>query len=103
MSFSYFDPEAGTYVTKGTDAIPVTIAQGTACALLRRASCAAAAEAAPATSPDGLAADQTVPAHAIASLRPLVLQPWFIAVNAAMLAALAIGAESSADSAAPRQ
>ena len=33
-----------------------------------------------------------MPAHATSSLRPLVLRPWFIALNAAMLAALAIGA-----------
>jgi hypothetical protein len=43
-------------------------------------------------SSDALAADQTIPAHATSSLRPLILTPWFIVVNASVLVALAIGA-----------
>jgi hypothetical protein len=89
VRFSYFDPEAGTYVTKTTNAIPVEIAQGSSSAPATAQTVSASADAKP--SADGLAADKAAPARATSSLRPLVLTPWFIAVNAAMLAALAIG------------
>ncbi len=90
LRFSYFDPEAGTYVTKTTGAISVSIAQGTAApATAKPATDASISKSA--RSADGLAADQPVPRRATASLRPLVLQPWFIVGNAAMVAALAIG------------
>ena len=47
--------------------------------------------------------DKLVPARATSSLRPLVLTPWFIAVNAVMIAALAIGARHPQHPRAPRQ
>ena len=91
-SFSFFDPDTQSYVTKTTNPIPVEIAQNTAAPAVAAPVAATPAAAAPKTSRDGLAADQVVPVSSTSSLRPLVLAPWFIAVNAAMLAALAVGA-----------
>ena len=94
VSFSYFDPEKGTYVTKETKPIAVEIAQNAAAPAgptVAMPTATAPVTDVPKIAADGLAADQIVPAHATASLRPLVFQTWFIALNAAMLAALAIG------------
>jgi len=92
LSFSYFDPDTQAYVTKATSPIAVEIAQSSAPATAAVQPPAAPAGNPPKTAPDGLAADEVVPAHATSSLRPLVLRPYFIALNAAMLLALAIGA-----------
>jgi len=92
LRFSYFDPDAQSYVTKTTSPIAVEIAQSTAVAPAAVQPGNASADNTPKTNPDGLAADEVVPARATSSLRPLVLRPWFMAVNVAMLAALAIGA-----------
>jgi hypothetical protein len=88
VSFSYFDPDTESYVTKTTVPISVQITQNTAAP----AAVVSAAADTPMTSPDGLAADEVIPAHAASSLRPLVHTPWFIVVNTMMLAALVIGA-----------
>jgi hypothetical protein len=94
VSFSYFDPQSGTYVTKKTNPIAVEIAQNTAAPAAIAAAPVAADSAtdAPKANADGLADDEVVPARATSSLRPLVLRPWFISVNAVMLAGLALGA-----------
>jgi hypothetical protein len=92
VKFSFFDPDTQSYVTKTTNPIPVEIAQNTATPAVAAPVAAAPVADAPKTSPDGIAADQAVPASSTSSLRPLVFTPWFIAVNAAMLAALAVGA-----------
>ena len=92
MKFSYFDPDSKTYVTKTTDPIAVEIAQNTAAPAAAAPVAATPVADTPKTNPDGLAPDQLVPARATSSLRPLVLRPWFIAVNAAMLVAVALGA-----------
>jgi BatD DUF11 like domain len=91
LSFSYFDPSDGHYVTKNTQPISLDVA-------------AAAPGAAP-SSVDSAAAGVTTtpPANVdqqalrvrqspIASLHPLVLRPWFIAANALLLIAVALGA-----------
>lgn len=92
VSFSYFDPDKETYVTKTTEPIPVEIAQNTATPPAAMPVAAAPAADKPEIAADGLAADQVVPPRANSSLQPLVRRPWFIVVNAAMLAALGIGA-----------
>jgi hypothetical protein len=91
LSFSYFDPDTRRYVTKTTAPIAVEIAQGTATTPAAPPTSAPVAHA-PKANGDGLAPDQVVTGRSVASLRPLVLTPWFIAVNAVMIAALLFGA-----------
>jgi hypothetical protein len=88
LRFSYFDPTTETYVTKTTAPIAVEIAQGNTAPPVV-ASTAPVADA-PKANTDGLAADMA-PTRATARLRPLVLAPWFITVNALIFAALIIG------------
>ena len=92
IHFSYFDPDTQNYVTKKCAALAVEIAKNTAPAPVVDPPAATASKSDQKPSPDGLAADQTIPAHATSSLRPLILTPWFIVVNASVLVALAIGA-----------
>ena len=100
VSFSYFDPEKEAYVTKATQPIAVEIAANAAAAPAATpipnpvANAPTAGETA--ASSEGMAPDQEVPAHASSSLRPLVLRPWFIAVNGLTLAGLILGAMLSA-------
>jgi len=91
LSFSYFDPDTQRYVTKTTGPIAVEIAQGTATTPAAPPISAPVVHA-PKANGDGLAPDQVVTGRSVASLRPLVLTPWFIAVNAVMIAALLFGA-----------
>ena len=93
LSFSYFDPDEGKYVTKSTQPIPVEIAQGmvTAAPATTQPASTPATDS-PATAADGLAANKVVPVNGSSSLQPLIFRPWFIAINAAMLVALAMGA-----------
>ena len=91
LSFSYFDPDTQRYVTKTTAPIAIDIAQGSDTTPAAPPTSAPAARA-PKTNGNGLAPDQVVTGRSVASLRPLVLTPWFIAVNAVMIAALLFGA-----------
>ncbi|MGI8436585.1 MAG: BatD family protein, partial [Chthoniobacterales bacterium] len=90
INFSYYDPEKETYVTKSTAPIPVQIAQNSA------VPAAAVASSSPAVTPrpaaDGLAPDEVVSPGETANLQPLVLRPWFLIFNAALVLALAVGA-----------
>src|SRR5262249_44477355 len=90
-SFSYFDPETERYVTKATAPITMDIGQGSAPAATALPASALAAET-PKAKGDGLTPDQLVTGQSVVSLHPLVLAPWFIAVNAMMMAALVVGA-----------
>ena len=91
LSFSYFDPEAQRYVTKTTAAIALQIAQGNPAAPATSAQAGPITEA-PAANSDGLAPDQLVTGRTVRSLRPLALEQWFIALNALMVVAMALGA-----------
>jgi len=91
VSFSYFDPGTGTYVTRKTAPLAVEIAPAAAATPADAKPAAASVDNVSKADPDGLAPDKPVPARATSSLRPLVLTPWFIAANAAMLGALVIG------------
>jgi BatD DUF11 like domain len=86
LNFSYFDPEAQRYVTKSTTPIAIDVAQGNASA---PAATPAPAADTPKSNSDGLAPDQPVNGRTVSNLRPLILTPWFIAVNALMLVMLA--------------
>ncbi len=94
INFSYYDPEKEIYVTKSTAPIPVEIAQNSA-APAAVATPAVATSAPPATTKlaaDGLVPDEVVSPGATSNLRPLVLRPWFLIFNGALLLALAAGA-----------
>jgi BatD DUF11 like domain len=90
LSFSYFDPDTQRYVTKTTAPIAVDIAQGSATTPAAPPTSEPVAHA-PKTNSDGLAPDQVVRGGSVASLRPLVLTPWFIAVNVVVITALLFG------------
>ena len=92
IRFSFFDPGTQRYVTKTTAPIAVAIAQNAAPSPAAAQPADSAAAGAPQANPDGLAADEVLPAHVSTSLRPLVLAPWFLAVNAVLLALLALAA-----------
>ena len=91
LSFSYFDPDTQRYVTKTSEPIAVDIAQGNATTPAAPPTSAPVTDAAKPNG-DGLAPDQVVTGRSVASLRPLVFMPWFIAVNAVMITALVVGA-----------
>jgi len=89
LNFSYFDPEAQRYLTKSTTPIAIDVAQGNASVPVATA---APVGDAPKPNSDGLAPDQLVTGRTVSSLRPLVLTPWFITLNAVMIAAIVLGA-----------
>ncbi|MES2705038.1 MAG: BatD family protein [Verrucomicrobiota bacterium] len=94
VSFSFFDPDSKKFVTKTTAPLKINIRQGAAApaaAPVQATAAAAPVPEAPKPGADGLMPDQTLPAVASSTLRPLVRTPWFLAVNAAMLAALVLG------------
>jgi BatD DUF11 like domain len=94
VSFSYFDPEAGRYVTRETQPISVTVTPSAASS--PTAATLQAANAAPGgadnAAGDTLAPDVAVTGHYAATLAPLVWQRWFIGATLApgllMLAAV---------------
>ena len=95
VSFSYFDPEKNAYVTKTTEPIAVEIEVNSGAAPAAVSSSNPMANAPATGEPDassaGMAPDQKVPVHASSSLRPLVLRPWFIAVNGLTLTGIIFG------------
>jgi hypothetical protein len=91
LSLSYFDPNTQRYVTKTTTPIAVDIAQGSA-TTPAAAPIATQITGAPKANVNGLAPDQVVTGRSVVSLSPLVIRPWFIALNAVMIAALVFGA-----------
>jgi hypothetical protein len=86
LSFSYFNPDTGKYVTKHTEAIAVNVAPGDPAKVAASAALPDndSAEASAAAS----GASAAVHASAIASLRPLILRPWFVSLNALALLSL---------------
>jgi len=96
LSFSYFDPDTRSYVTKTTRPIPIEIVPSSATAFKLAPGSAIASSlvptATPATerAPDGLVPGREETGH-LSSLRPVVLEPWFLISNALMAAATAIG------------
>jgi len=96
VSFSYFDPEKDAYVTKATQPIAIEIAANAAAAPITNPVANAPATGEADTNSEGMAPDQEVPPHASASLRPLVLRPWFIAMNGITFAVIILGAMLSA-------
>jgi hypothetical protein len=90
LSFSYFEPDTQRYVTKTTAPIAVDIAQGSASAPVAPPT-SVPVDNEPKPKTDGLAPDQVVAGRSVSSLRPLILAPWFVALNALMIAVLAVG------------
>ena len=89
LSFSYFDPSDGHYVTRRTQPISIEIAAATPGTV--STSAASNAAGAPVQTANAPPAAPRVSQSPIASLHPLVLHPWFIAANIALLMALALG------------
>jgi BatD DUF11 like domain len=89
VSFSYFDPETRSYVTKTTGPIPIEVAPGSTTVSSVPAK---APTTTPATTPstDGLVPDHRE-SGPTSSLRPVVLAPWFLIGNAFMVAATSVG------------
>jgi hypothetical protein len=91
LRFSYFDPNTKSYVTKTAAPIAIDVAQGNVTQVPVSNVPAPTAEA-PKTNKDGLAADKVVTGSSVGSLRPLLLAPWFITLNALMIIAVIVGA-----------
>lgn len=79
LSFSYFDPETGRYVSQATEPIKVSVTPGAAGAQVASTLQAAAPRGAAAAgaSADSLAPDVAVTRERTATLAPLVWRPWF--------------------------
>ena len=79
LSFSYFDPEAGRYVTRATQPIRVTVTPGAAPNQVAPTLQAAAPRGTPGdASADALATDVAAGGGYAATLQPLVWRSWFI-------------------------
>ena len=85
VSFSYFDPDSRSYVTKTAGPIPVEIALGSASPGTPAAPAPATVRAAGVLVPDRLEIGGA------SSLHPVVLAPWFLIANAVMAIATSIG------------
>jgi hypothetical protein len=92
VSFSFFDPETQQYVTRMTAPVAVTVS-GTSITPASSAGVAAApvSQPQPSTSPPStldLRANQVEPGAFVSTLRPIYLNPWFIAGQSLPLLAL---------------
>ena len=87
LSFSYFDPDTRNYVTKTTNPIPIEIPAGSAGASALQPTVNTPPMARPAA--DLVPDDREI--GRVASLRPVILSPWFLIGNALMAAATVIG------------
>jgi hypothetical protein len=95
QSFSYFDPEAGRYVTRTTQPLRVTVNPATSASQVAPTlQAAAVARGAQSASPDALAPDVSVTGAYAPTLEPVVWQRWFLgaalAPVALMLAAVVL-------------
>ena len=87
LSFSYFDPEAGRYVTRATQPIRVTVTPGVASNQAAPTLQAAAPRRGAAdSSADGLATDVAANGGYAATLQPLLWRSWFIGAALAPVA-----------------
>lgn len=91
IRFSYFDPEQGAYVTRTTEPIPVRIEQGSVSAPAPVTSSTTVERDQEQKPTDGLASDKETNDTGASTLRPLVLAPWYLALNGAMLVLIAVG------------
>ncbi|HTV80244.1 MAG TPA: BatD family protein [Steroidobacteraceae bacterium] len=79
LSFSYFDPEAGRYVTRTTDPLRVTVTPGAASNQAAPSLQAAAPGAGtPGAAPDTVATEIAASGRYTTTLQPLVWRPWFL-------------------------
>jgi hypothetical protein len=100
VSFSYFDPETRQYVTRTTVPVAVSVSGGSVNPTpgpVAGAGVAAAApqpqvqpqpSSSPPSAPDDLRANQIEPGSFVSTLRPIYLNPWFIAGQGLPLLAL---------------
>lgn len=96
VSFSYFDPETRQYVTRTTAPVSVTVSGGSINpATTPSANTGVAAttpppqpSSSPPAAPDDLRANKIEPGSFVSTLRPIYLDPWFIAGQGLPLLAL---------------
>jgi hypothetical protein len=86
ISFSYFDPDTQSYVTKTTNPIPIEILPGSSTV----SAPVSTPKSATAPAPHGGSLPDQSPSNRLVSLRPVVLEPWFLTGNALMVAATII-------------
>jgi hypothetical protein len=96
LAFSYFDPEAGLYVTRHTQPLPVEVAAASNApahidATAPARSTLRAAPAKESADPDELSPNAIESDRFVASLQPVLFRPAFIAVPGTSLALLACG------------
>jgi len=86
LSFSYFDPSDGHYVTRRTEPISLEIAAAAPGSADKSDSSDRSDKS------DSPSAAPPVRQSPIASLHPLILRPWFVGANAFLVLAVALGA-----------
>jgi hypothetical protein len=87
LSFSYFDPETGRYVTRATQPVQVTVTPGAAANQVAPTLQAAGPRGSTvSTGADALATDVAATGGFAATLEPLVWKPWFLSVTLAPIA-----------------
>ena len=98
LKFCYFDPESAQFVTRSTQPIAVEVAAATVTPALASAPSSSVTGSAtpPTDSTDNsngssLAPDKPQAGKVVASLRPVFVSPWFLALQGTLLALLAGG------------
>jgi hypothetical protein len=90
LRFSFFDPKKGQYETRTTPPIPVSVKPAPA-SFTVSATPAAAGASPTATPPPDLVPNKVEPGRFAATLRPVFLNPWFVAAQGLPLCGLAAG------------
>jgi len=92
VSFSYFDPETRQYITRTTAPVAVTVSGGsinpTTSAGVAVTTPQPQPSSSPPSAPDDLRANKIEPGSFVSTLRPVYLNPWFIAGQGLPLLAL---------------
>jgi hypothetical protein len=88
LTFSFFDPETGQYVTRHTAPVFVEVTQGAAPPAIIPQMTAPAPKATE-QQPE-MAPNRIEPGRFVSTLRPLFLQPWFLIMNLVALAGIAV-------------
>ena len=100
VSFSYFDPETGQYVTRTTSPVAVTVtgspltpapSAGVSSISPNQSQSQTQSSSSTPAAPDDLRANRIEPGAFVSTLRPIYLNPWFIAGQGLPLLALLTG------------
>ncbi len=93
LAFSFFNPDTRRYETKGTAPLSVEVSPTPAGSLDTTTAPASSASPIPASKPprDGLCPDRVETGSAVATLRPLYFQAWFVESQSALVLCFAGG------------